>query len=109
MIKDAMTVITPSNSLTKLFNLSIQEKTFPTIWKSTRIMPIYKSGDKQDPSNYRPISILPTISKILEKAIHMQLSAYLEGNKLLSMSQFGFRLNSNTVLATAKFTDKVLQ
>ncbi len=56
MIKDAMTVITPS--LPKLFNLSIQEKIFPTIWKSARIIPIHKSGDKQDPSNYRPISIL---------------------------------------------------
>ena len=60
-------------------------------------------------TNYRPISILPTISNILEKAIYMQLSTYLEGNKLLSTSQFGFRLNSNTMLATAKFTDKVLQ
>ena len=107
MIKDAATVITPS--ITKLFNLSIQETIFPTIWKTARIIPIYKSGDKQDPTNYRPISILPTISKILEKAIYMQLSTYPEGNKLLSTSQFGFRLNSNTVLATAKFTDKVLQ
>lgn len=107
MIKDAVTVITPSP--TKLFNLSIQEKIFPTIWKTARIISIYKSGDKQDPTNYRPISIVPTISKTLEKAIYMQLSTYLEGNKLLSTSHFGFRLNSNTVLATEKFTDKVLQ
>ena len=107
MIKDAVSVITPS--LTKLFNLSIQEKVFPNNWKSARIIPIYKSGDKQNPSNYRPISILPTISKILEKAIHKQLSAFLDDNDLLSTSQFGFRLNSNTVLATAQFTDKVLQ
>ena len=55
MHKDAMTVITPS-------------LTFPTIWKNARTMPIHKTGDTQNPSNYMPISILPSISKILEKS-----------------------------------------
>ena len=105
MLKDAVTVITPS--LTQLFNLSIQTKTFPTIWKNARIMPIHKSGDTQNPSNYRPISILPSISKILEKAVHTQPSSFLDTNELLSSSQFRFRLNSSTVLATTKFCDKV--
>ena len=67
-----------------------------------------KKGSKQDPSNYRPISVLPTISKLLEKAVHMQLHSYLCDNNLLSQKQFGFRLNSSTVTASAIFTDKIL-
>ena len=104
MLKDAVTVITPS--LTQLFNLSIQTKTFPTIWKNARIMPIHKSGN---PSNYMPISIsiLPSISKILEKTVYTQPSSFLDTNELLSSRQFGFRLNSSTVSATTKFCDKV--
>ena len=56
MIKDAVTAIT--SSLSKLFNVLIQEKISSTIWKYARIIPILKSGDKQGPENYRPISIL---------------------------------------------------
>jgi hypothetical protein len=72
-------------------------------------MQVHKSGGEEDPSNYRPISILLTISKILEKAIHTQLSSYLDDNQLLTTNQCGFRLNSSTVTAMAKFTDNVLK
>ena len=85
MHKYAVTVIQPS--LTQLFNLSNQTKTFPTIWKNARIMPIHKSEDTQNPSNYQAISILPSTSKILEKAGHTQLSSFLDTNELLSSSQ----------------------
>ena len=71
-------------------------------------MPIHKSGN---PSNYMPISIsiLPSISKILEKTVYTQPSSFLDTNELLSSRQFGFRLNSSTVLATTKFCDKELK
>ena len=72
-------------------------------------MPIHKSEDTQNPSNYQAISILPSTSKILEKAGHTQLSSFLDTNELLSSSQIQFRLNSSTVLATTKFCDKVLK
>ena len=107
LLKDAEPVITPS--LTKLFNLSIKNKTFPKIWKAARIVPVHKAGARDNPSNYRPISILPAISKILEKAIHNQLSSYLNDNHLLTTDQYGFRHNSSTVIATTKFTDNVLK
>ena len=78
LLKDAEPVITPS--LTKLFNFSIKNKTFPKVWKAARIVPVYRAGAQDDPSNYRPVYILPTISKNLEKAVHNQLSSYLNDN-----------------------------
>ena len=67
-----------------------------------KISPLFNRGNKQDPSNYRPISVLPTISKLLEKAVHMQLYSYLRDNNLLSQKQFGFRLVQNLVLKPFK-------
>ena len=61
-VKDAVDVIAPS--LTAFFNLSLQTRTFPSIWKTEKVIPLFKKGDKQNASNYRPISILPAISKI---------------------------------------------
>ena len=81
-------------SLTSLFNLSLQTGTFPSVWKNARVIPLYKKGDKQDPSNYRPISVLSTLSKILENAVHTQFYGYLTENNLISPKQFGFRLQS---------------
>lgn len=75
LLRDAVDVITPS--LTALFNLSIQNKTFPTLWKKAKVVPIYKNDDEQGPSNYRPISILPSLSKVYEKAIYVQFNLYL--------------------------------
>ena len=82
ILKDAVDVITPS--LTALFNLSLQTRSFPSIWKTAKVIPLFEKADKQDASNYRPISILPTLSKILEKAVHTQLYAYLTENNLIS-------------------------
>ncbi len=65
-------------------NLSVRKKIFPNIWKIGRITPLHKSGDNSDPSNFRPISILPCLGKVLEKLIHQQLYAYLDSNDLLS-------------------------
>ena len=75
LLKDSVHVIAPT--LTSLFNLSRQTGIFPSIWKNARVVPLYKKGDKQDPSNYRPISILPTLSKIIERAVHTQFYGYL--------------------------------
>lgn len=106
LLKDAASVITPS--LTTLFNLSLRLKKFPSLWKDAKVVPLFKKGDKQNPSNYRPVSVLPTLSKILEKAVHSQLYSYLTENDLLSPKQFGFRRKASTAIATAKFTDEIL-
>lgn len=65
-----------SAPLCSIINLSIETSTVPTIWKSARVMPIFKSRDPSLLTNYRPISILPVLSKILEKAVHKNLSDF---------------------------------
>ena len=55
------------------------------------VVPLHKNGDEKKPSNYRPISLLPVLSKIMEKIVTNQLIKYLEDNDILSHSQFGFR------------------
>ncbi|XP_066019612.1 uncharacterized protein [Pocillopora verrucosa] len=106
LLKDSGHTIVPS--LTSLFNLLLQTGTFPSVWKNARVIPLYKKGDKQDPSNYRPISVLPTLSKILENAVHTQFYGYLTENNLISSKQFGFRLQSSSATASAQFIDQLL-
>ena len=106
LLKDAADIVAPS--LTSLFNISINIGCFPSTWKLAKISLLFKRGSKQDPSNYRPILVLPTFSKLLEKAVHMELYSYLCDNNLLSQKQSGFRLNSSAVTASAMFTDKIL-
>ena len=71
------------------------------------LKPLHKKGDIGDPSNYRPISILPVFSKILEKAIHSQLLDYLEQNHLLTDYQFGYRRKRSTTHATTFLIDSI--
>ena len=59
--------------------------TFPSILKQARVIPMFKSGHKEDPGNYRPISILPTLSKIIEKHVAKQCLVYLEQFNLLHL------------------------
>ena len=59
--------------ITHIINLSLQTSIIPDSWKRARLYPIYKSGDHTDPSNYRPIAILPVLSKICEKVVFAQV------------------------------------
>ena len=107
LLKDSATVI--SASLTRLFNLSLETRIFPFLWKSGKVTALFKKGDRCDANNYRPITVLPTISKILEKAVHIQLYAYLKNNEIITSKQFGFRPKLSTGTALAHFTDNILQ
>ena len=69
--------------ITALINQSLVKGIFPDLLKIAKVIPIYKKGDEHVFDNYRPISLLPTISKIFEKVAHMQLFEYLTLNKLL--------------------------
>ncbi len=73
-----------------IFNLSIDNKLFPTLWKTAKVTPLFKAGDATSPNKYRPISVLPSIGKLLERIIYDQLYSYLTSNQLLSQSQSGF-------------------
>ena len=64
-------------------------------WKCAKVTALFKQGDKTDKDNYRPISILPTASKVIERAVHSQLYHYLELNHLLAINQFGLTLEIN--------------
>ena len=107
LLKDASDVIAPI--LTGLINKSFTDGVFPGVWKCAKETALFKDGDKSLKDNYRPISILPTISKIIERSAHIQLSSFLEENRLLSQSQFGFRLKRSTSTALIAFTDQVLE
>ena len=91
---------TVSPSLLTIINISISTGQFPDALKVAKIIPIHKSGQQNEPSNYRPISILSTLSKIIEKHITKHLFAYLNKYSLLHKSQTGFRKHHscNTVL-----------
>ena len=94
--------------LTEIINLSIACGQFPDSMKLAKIIPLYKKDDKRDFSNYRPISILPSISKVFEKIMHKQMYEYFTENKLLYKSQHGFRSHHSTELAALELTDKIL-
>ena len=88
-----------SDSLTFIFNQAITLSSFPNEWKMARVIPLYKNGQRNIPGNYRPISVLPAISKIMERIMYDQLYNYLTKFELLSDSQFGFRKSHSTATA----------
>ena len=88
-----------SDSLTFIFNQAITLSSFPDEWKMARVTPLYKNGQRNIPGNYRPISVLPAISKIMERILYNQLYNYLTKFGLLSNSQFGFRKSHSTATA----------
>lgn len=94
LIKDAESTISPV--LTQIINLSYEEAIFPDIMKNAIIRAIYKKNNPDDISNYRPISILPVISKIFERAATNQLVIYLEEKGLLTKNQHAYRKHHST-------------
>lgn len=82
--------------LADIFNKCIDTGVFPDLMKHSKIIPLFKSGTKSDPTNFRPISILPALSKVFEKLILNQLVSYFNRNDLLHSSQFGFTKGRST-------------
>lgn len=107
LLKDSSNYI--SKSLTSIFNRSLTSGTFPSLWKQGKVTALFKSGDRLDCNNYRPITVLPTLSKILERAIHQQVYGYLEEHNILTSKQFGFRPRLSTTTALTHLSDTILQ
>ena len=105
LLKDCGTYI--SKPLCHILNLSFESSTVPKIWKVAKISPILKSGNTKIPENYRPVSVLPVLSKILEKAVYSKLLSYLEKNKLLTKFQFGFCKQRSTKMAATHLCDQI--
>ena len=93
------------NSLAALFNTSIETSQFPDSWKVARVTPIFKEGDKTEKSNYRPISVLPVISRLFEKLVFDQLYQHMEENHLFSPDQSGFLRLHSTLTCLLKNTE----
>jgi hypothetical protein len=93
--------------LLKLINYSIVKGYVPAEWKLAKIVPIHKSGPMDNCGNYRPISLLPTISKVIEKIVNSQVLNYMEQNNLLHPNQYGFRLKHDTINAITKAIDVI--
>ena len=97
MLKATATSIAPG--ITRLFNKSIQSGTVPEAWKISSVVPIPKGNKHASVSNYRPISLLPIISKLPEKHIHKLISSHLEVNYPIALQQWGFQPKKSTVSA----------
>ena len=106
-LKDGATVF--AKPITDLCNLSITSGKFPDSCKIAKLKPIYKKGSLTEASNYRPISLLPLISKVIEKVIHDQTSAFLNSRNLLYNYQSGFRKNHSTDFCLSFLNDKILK
>ena len=95
--------------VTYLVNWTLLEGTFPDCLKITITIPIHKKGDRSDPNNYRPISLVPIFSKVIELCMKIQLSRYLEHNNVLNISQFGFRTGLSTIKAVESVVSEIMK
>ena len=107
VLKIAAPVIAPSLAL--IFNPSIFTGIFPSDWKIARVTPIFKTGAKHDMENYRPISVISIVSKIMGKLIYNQLYDYLINSNILSNSQHGFRPCHSTTTAPLHISNRWYQ
>eukprot|EP00733_Pompholyxophrys_punicea_P000795 Pompholyxophrys_punicea_v1_NODE_291_length_2358_cov_10.265740.p1 type:complete len:716 gc:universal NODE_291_length_2358_cov_10.265740:56-2203(+) len=98
-----------SSPLSFLINLSINTATFPDLLKVARVVLIFKTGARDDASNYRPISILPVLSKILEKYVDKHLRRHMEEHNLWSPFQYGFRRNLNALMALVNLHEHIVE
>ena len=98
-----------NDPISVIMNRSLTEGIFPNAMKIAKVIPIFKSKDKQQFNNYRPISLLPCLSKVLEKLVHTRLYHFLVKQQVLYSSQYGFRPKHSTTHALTEFTYKTLK
>ena len=107
MLKATADITTPT--LTRLFNMSIRTGSFPDCWKTARIVPIPKKGSNTNPGNYRPVSILPILSKVFERIIYTLVSDHLKVHSPISPYQFGFSSGKSTTSGLLALSNGILQ
>lgn len=106
ILKRYMDLFIPA--ITHICNLAISTGEFPSSFKSAVVKPLHKSGSRDCVNNFRPISILPTISKILEKLINKRLVNFLHSNNILSSYQYGFRQGRSTGEAVSELINSIV-
>ena len=92
-------------AVTHIIDLSLSQGSFPTSWKQAKVVPLLKKGDPLSPKNYRPVALLPILSKILEKAVFIQIAGYLDEEKLLNANHHGSRGGHSTATALIQMYD----
>lgn len=107
LLKQFKTILIPH--LTYILNRCIHDGVFPYILKRSLIHPIYKLGNRDRVTNYRPISVLPALSKILEKFMNSRLKNFLNANKILANNQYGFRNNMSANNAVHDLTSHIVE
>ena len=91
------------------YDMSFQSGIFPFELKITNVVPIFKTNDEMVFSNYRPVSVLPVFSKLLERLVYNRLITYITNNKLLYEYQLGFQKGKSTHLALILLVDKITE
>ena len=94
--------------LTYICNLSLKTGVFPNDLKTAKVLPMFKSDDKSEVSNYRPVSMLPQLSKVLEKIFETRLRNYINQKGFLFKGQYGFRKNHSTNLALNEMVNMIV-
>jgi len=104
LLKNCANVL--SESLSRVFNLSLESGDLPLSWKSALVTPIFKDGEKKDMRNYRPISVTSLVGKVLEKFVRDKINQFLAAEKIIPESQHGFTAGrSCTTLLTRLIDD----
>ena len=106
ILKFSSSVITPF--IVKLFNECIKNGIFPDCFKTAQVVPLFKGGEREDRTCYRPISLLPAVGKLLEKVISVRTTKFLQKNNAFSNHQFGFREGFSTEYAILDIYEKLL-
>ena len=91
----------------RIINCSLTTGTIPIDWKIAKVSPLYKDGSRNEILNYRPISVLPVMGKILELIVHDQTMSLFCDNNLLDKNQAGFRAGHSTVSCSLSVLDKI--
>lgn len=99
--------LTISEPLTRVLMLSLKSGVVPKDLKIGKVIPLFKAGDPSLFNNYRPISILPCFSKVLEKLVYVRMLKYLNDNEILYKHQYGFRQQHSTYMALLQLIDKI--
>lgn len=94
-------------AISKLINTSVKNGRLPAELKTGIVRPVHKKGSKKDYDNYRPITILPTLDKIIEKFICNQIHTFYNKNQILSNKQYGFQKGKSTTQLLSYFTDVI--
>ena len=97
MLRTTFPVVGPH--LLHVINNCVVHSDLPSLWRAATVVPLHKTGDMGDPSNYRPISVLPVVAKLCERVVCSQLMDYLTVNHIICPQQYGFRPGLSTEAA----------